>query len=57
MTRTAHCKERLVEYLNGVTEKIEELEQPMLDLECRSLDESYPTHMNRWGIAVSVGTL
>ncbi len=57
MTRTRHCKERLEEYLNGETEIIDELEQPMLDLQCRELEESEPVLMNRWSRAVTVGYL
>ena len=55
--RTKHCKERLVEYLSGETEKIEELEQPMLDLQGRALEESKPVLVTRWSKAVTVGYL
>ena len=55
--RTKHCKERLVEYLSGETEKIEELEQPMLDLQGRALEDSKPVLVTRWSKAVTVGYL
>lgn len=36
--RMRHCKKRLEEYLTGKTERIEELEEPLLDVVCRESD-------------------
>lgn len=57
MTRTRHCKETLAEYLDGQIEAIEELEQPMLDLQGRNLEDSCPVLVTRWSKAVTVGYL
>lgn len=34
-TRILHCKKRLQQYLDGEIERIEELEEPLLDINCR----------------------
>lgn len=35
ITRIRHCRRRLEQYMNGETDRIEELEEPILDIRCR----------------------
>ena len=44
--RIKHCKKRIENYLNGKLSKIEELEEPLLDVKCR--DESEPLCFKFW---------
>ncbi len=54
--RIKHCKNRLLQYINGEISSIEELEEPLLDVQCRK-DDTSPLCYNSWEKTVSSNTI
>jgi len=54
--RIKHCKNRLLQYINGEIVRIEELEEPLLDVLCRKDDTSSLCY-NSWEKSVSSNTI
>lgn len=50
--RVKHCRNRVEQYVQGKITRIEELEEPLLDVLCREQDNGI-VHFNRWEEAVS----
>jgi len=46
--RVRHNKQRLSQFLRGDIERIEELEEHLLDVNCRSEDEKGQIYYNMW---------
>ena len=53
--RVKHCKIRIQRYLNGEICKIEELEEPVLDVKCR--DESTPLCFKFWSEIITTNVM
>jgi len=54
--RIKHCKARLAKYIDGGIGKIEELEEPQLDVICRTADNGAICY-NSWEKTVSTNTI
>jgi len=54
--RVKHCKTRIQEYVDGNIDRIEELHEPMLDLNCRENDNSIISY-NSWELSVSANNV
>ncbi len=61
MNRLRHCKKRLEDYINGTLERIEELEEPVLDWEGRgtfvSDEEKHSFEYNSWSMVTTLGVM
>lgn len=56
ITRIIHCRKRLKQYLDGEIDKIEELEEPLLDINCRN-DNKELVGYNNWDKTVTSNVL
>jgi len=57
LQRTSSCYDRLINYSNGLIDKIEELEEPMLDFECNSQLTKQHINFNNWESSVTVNKM
>ena len=58
MQRVKHCTERLNAYVQGEADRIEELEEPVLDPLCRNdMSATGPIIHNNWSMAVSTNVI
>ncbi len=55
--RVTNCYERLIDYVDGKSDKIEELEETILDMFDTAPDNRHPLHYNWWGLTVSPGVI
>ena len=59
--RIQSCKRRLADYVDGQLERIEELEEPVLDFECRGAyvaeEDKKPFVHNGWGSSVTASIM
>lgn len=55
--RVRHCMEILKDFLNGRTDSIAELEEPLLDLHCKKEFGKQPTCFNSWSLMVSTSVV
>lgn len=55
--RTARCRQRLLDFANGVISKIEELEEPVLDFECNPALTQRHINFNEWQATVSANNV
>lgn len=54
MQRVRHCRQTIQDYLDGRLERIEELEQPVLDVQCLGeKGDGKPIQFNSWGMSIS----
>ena len=54
MLRVRHCAQRIEQYLQGEISHIEELEQPVLDVQCKAeKGDGNPIQFNNWGMSIS----
>lgn len=51
--RVIHCKNRILQFVNGLIPSICELEEPMLDGTCRQGQEGKPIQYNSWSSTVT----
>lgn len=56
LTRITHCRQRLQRYLDGDLERIEELEEPLLDITCRKGSKELVAY-NNWNGSVTSNVL
>ncbi len=57
MRRVKDCTERLADYVDGKTDKIEELEEDVLYMYGTSENDKHPLHFNWWGQTVTPGVI
>ena len=55
--RVRHNKQRLSQFVRGDIERIEELEEPLLDVNCRSEDEKGQIYYNMWHKIVTTNVI
>ena len=55
--RIRHCKDRILQYIEGEIAEIEELKEPVLDVNCRSEENNGPVNYNSWEKIVSTNTV
>ena len=55
--RLEHCKDRLLKYINGEIPKIEELEEPTLDANCRKPEDNDSLYFNSWANSVTANVI